>query len=148
MSEFTIDLGTVDPNELAALVKQASDEDMVTMLDAVGPKAAFDKVFEQMQSRFKPGMAGNVEADVVFDVQHGGESFTYVVAIHNGACTCTEGDLEEPKARLTMSSPMFLKLVTGNADGPVSFMSGKLKIKGDIMFTSRLLGFFERPTAA
>ncbi len=141
-------LDQVDANQLAGAVKTASDEDIVTMLDALGPKAAFDKIFDEMQTRFKAGMAGNVEADVVFAVKHGDEEHTYLVAIHGGACTTGPGDMEDPKARLTMSSPMFLKLITGNADGPVSFMSGKLKIKGDIMFTSRLLGFFERPTAA
>lgn len=147
MSELNIDLDSVDANELAAAVKGVSDGDIVAMLDAIGPKAAFDKIFEQMQARFKSSTAGNVDADVVFDIQHGGESFTYVVAIHGGTCTCAEGDLEDPKSRMTMGSPMFVKLVTGNADGPVAFMSGKLKIKGDVMFTSRLLGFFERPKA-
>ncbi len=140
-------LDQVDANQLAGAVKSASNDEIVAMLDALGPKAAFDKIFEEMQTRFKPGMAGSIDADVVFDVQHGGEAFPYVVGIRNGACTTREGDVEEPKARLIMGSPLFLKLITGNADGPVSFMSGKLKIKGDIMFTSRLLSFFERPKA-
>lgn len=142
-----IDLDSVNANELAAAVKSVSDEDIVAMLDAIGPEAAFDKIFEEMQTRFKPGMAGNVDADVVFDIQHGGQAYAYLVGIHNGSCTTGRGDHEDPKSRLTMDSPLFIKLITGNADGPVSFMSGKLKIKGDIMFTSRLLGFFERPKA-
>jgi putative sterol carrier protein len=140
-------LDQVDANQLAGAVKSANNDEMVAMLDALGPKAAFDKIFEEMQTRFKPGMAGNIEADVVFAIKHGDDEHTYLVGIHNGTCTTAAGDLEDPKSRLTMSSPTFLKLITGNADGPVSFMSGKLKIKGDIMFTSRLLGFFERPTA-
>lgn len=142
------DLEQVDASHLATAVKQASDEEIVGMLDHLGPEAAFDRIFDEMQTRFKPGMAGNVDADVVFAIQHGGQEHTYLVGIHQGTCTTGQGDLEDPKARLTMDSPLFLKLITGNADGPVSFMSGKLKIKGDIMFTSRLLGFFERPTAA
>ncbi len=146
MNDVTLD--QIDANNLAGMVKSASDEEIVAMLDQLGPQAAFDRIFEEMQTRFKPGMAGNVDADVVFAITHGGDEHTYVVGIHNGSCTTGRGDLEDPKARLTMASPLFLKLITGNADGPVSFMSGKLKIKGDIMFTSRLLGFFERPKAA
>lgn len=142
------DLEAVNANDLAAAVKQASDEQVVAMLDHLGPAAAFDRIFAEMQERFRPGMAGGVDADVVFDVRHpvlDGAPHPYVVAIHGGRCETRSGDVEDPRARLTMASPLFLRLITGNADGPVSFMSGKLKIKGDIMFTSRLLGFFERP---
>ncbi len=141
-------LDQVDASHLAVAVKKASDDEIVAMLDALGPKAALDKIFDEMQTRFKPGMATGVDADVVFVVKHGGEEHPYLVQIHNGSCTTGPGDLEDPKSRLTLGSPMFLKLITGNADGPVAFMSGKLKIKGDIMFTSRLLNFFERPTAS
>ena len=42
----------------------------------------------------------------------------------------------------------FLKLVTGQESGPTMFMTGKLKIEGDLMFASRMTSFFRIPSAA
>ena len=39
----------------------------------------------------------------------------------------------------------FLKLVTGNADGPMLFMSGKLRIEGDLMFSAQIQSMFTLP---
>ena len=42
----------------------------------------------------------------------------------------------------------FPKLVTGQQSGPVLFMTGKLKLEGDVMFASRMTSFFRIPKAA
>ena len=39
----------------------------------------------------------------------------------------------------------FLRLVTGAESGPAMFMTGKIKIKGDLMFASRMTSFFRIP---
>lgn len=41
----------------------------------------------------------------------------------------------------------FLKLVTGNAEGPMLFLRGKLKIDGDLMTAARLTDLFAIPRA-
>ena len=41
----------------------------------------------------------------------------------------------------------FLKLAANKASGPVLFMTGKLKLEGDVMLASRLTGFFRIPSA-
>jgi putative sterol carrier protein len=46
-----------------------------------------------------------------------------------------------------MSGPDFLRLVTGNASGPMMFMSGKLKIEGDLMFSAQIQSMFAIPGA-
>ncbi len=140
-----IDLDSIDADELAAVVRTVADDEIVAMLDALGPQAAFERIFAEMQTRFRPEAAGSVDADVVFVVRHGGQEHRWLVGIRDGACTTGVGDHDAPKARLTMDSPLFIRLMTGNADGPVSFMSGKLKVQGDILFASRLLGMFEAP---
>ncbi len=45
----------------------------------------------------------------------------------------------------TIGGGDFLKLVTGNAAGPTLFMSGKLKIKGDLMFAASAASLFTIP---
>jgi putative sterol carrier protein len=53
----------------------------------------------------------------------------------------------EPSVTLKLGAVPFLKLVTGNADGPSLFLSGKLKIEGDLILAARLPGLFEIPRA-
>jgi putative sterol carrier protein len=40
-----------------------------------------------------------------------------------------------------------VKLVTNNAQGVQLFMTGKLKVGGDLMFSQRIMTFFQPPKA-
>jgi putative sterol carrier protein len=42
----------------------------------------------------------------------------------------------------------FLRLVSGNAAGPMLFMTGKLKIEGDLMFATTMTSLFRIPRPA
>jgi hypothetical protein len=42
----------------------------------------------------------------------------------------------------------FLKLAAGKPSGPVPFMTGKLKLDGDVVLPSRLTSFFRIPSAS
>jgi putative sterol carrier protein len=46
---------------------------------------------------------------------------------------------------LTTDVLSFVKLTAGKAKGPQLFMTGKLKISGDLMFATRIMDFFEVP---
>ena len=52
---------------------------------------------------------------------------------------------EEPRVAFAIDGADFLKLVTGNAAGPMLFMSGKLKIEGDLMFAASAASLFTIP---
>jgi putative sterol carrier protein len=41
----------------------------------------------------------------------------------------------------------FLKLAANQASGPTLFLTGKLRLEGDVMLASRLTGFFRIPSA-
>jgi len=140
----TVDLTTIGPDELATLVNAATVEDLRLAVDAVGTDAALERLFSEFPARFKPTMGGNVNATFEFVVD--GEHH-YGVTIANGACTVDRGVVESPTTQLRCDAPLLLQLIVGKADGPTSFMSGKLKLTGDIMLASRLLTFFERPGA-
>ena len=62
-----------------------------------------------------------------------------------GACTTSNAPQHEPRVTLTLDGVDFLRLVTGNAAGPMLFMSGKLKIEGDLMFSTQIQSMFTIP---
>jgi len=47
---------------------------------------------------------------------------------------------------ITTDGVNFMKLVTGNAAGPMLFVSGKLKIAGDVPFAARMTSLFTIPS--
>ncbi|MGH2700055.1 MAG: SCP2 sterol-binding domain-containing protein [Actinomycetota bacterium] len=138
----------VSPEEFAQLVKGASDEEIAATVHQAGTAGVLDRIFEGMEERFVPEKASDVDADIVFEINDGEDSYPYVVAIHNQTCKAEQGTKEDPKVKLTTGLVPFVKLVTGEAQGPQLFMSGKLKVSGDLMFSTRIMTFFDQPKAS
>ena len=80
-------------------------------------------------------------------VRDAGEEHPYVVGVHSGSCTAGSGQADSPKVTFTLDLVPFCRLVTGQSDGMKLFMTGKLKLTGDMMFATRVNGFFEPPKA-
>lgn len=147
MSDNQINLDAITGNQLAEMVKSANDDQLREAIRVVGVDDALTRIFDEMQQRFKPGAAGGTDADVVFAIADADNVFPYHVKIDGGTCRTGAGEVDDPRVRLQMQLPVFLKLITNNLSGPMAFMSGKLKIEGDLMLASRLMGFFEAPSA-
>jgi len=65
--------------------------------------------------------------------------------LKDGSCTAGNDPQHEPRVTLTLDGVDFMRLVTGNAAGPMLFMSGKLKIEGDLMFSAQIQSMFTIP---
>jgi putative sterol carrier protein len=145
-------LDGADATQLAAMIGQVSDEQLAEgMSNPEGRKMVLDEIFRRMAEHAEPGQIEGVDAVVHFKITAApdGGSDTYEVAIHDGRVEVNEEPAsEQPRVTITMAPVPFLKLVTGQQSGPVMFMTGKLKIEGDLMFASRMTSFFRIPTAA
>lgn len=137
---------TPDPAQLAEAVKGLSDEDLTKLVTEQGIDTTLAQIFEGMQGAFRAEKAGANSAVVQYDVDTPEGVKSWTVDIDSGKCTTSEGAAENP--RLTMQLPLvqFVRLVLGLADGTQLFMSGKLKLKGDMMFAMQLQNFFDRPS--
>jgi|tagenome__1003787_1003787.scaffolds.fasta_scaffold19897172_1 putative sterol carrier protein len=140
-----------DASQLAAMVGQVSDEQLAEgMSDPNGRKMVLDEIFKRMAEHAEPDRIAGVDAVVHFaitDAPDGGAD-TYEAVIRGGEITVNNPPTEQPKVTITTAPVSFLKLVTGQQSGPVMFMTGKLKLDGDVMFASRMTSFFRIPTAA
>ncbi len=83
-----------------------------------------------------------------FVVKDDGEDFPYIVAVKDKTCQTRSGTSDNPKTTITTDLVSFTKLVTGNAQGVQLFMTGKLKVSGDLMFSQRVMTLFDPPKAA
>ena len=141
-------LSDFDAAQLAQLVATASDEQIAEgMSDPEGRKSTLDEIFRRMAEHVEPSKAKGNDAVVHFkilDAPDGGCDH-YEVVIADGACTATDEPSRDPRVTFSIGPVDFLRLVSGNAAGPMLFMSGKLKIEGDLMFASTMTSLFRIP---
>jgi putative sterol carrier protein len=127
---------------LVELVEGRSDEEITTSIEELGIDALLDQVFEGMQQAFQPDKAAGQSAVVQWDVNAPDGTHSRTVTIADGTCTVAAGAAESPRVTLTLALPDFARFVAGQLDGMQAFMSGKLKLAGDIMFAQTMQAWF------
>jgi putative sterol carrier protein len=140
-----IDASKVDPQEFARNVAQTPDAQLREGIEGPLRGQVLAEIFQRMEHHFKPG--GSHDAVIHWVIGGRAESGEdhWEVVIRNGACTTSPEPTSEPRVTLKLDGLEFLKLVTGNANGPMLFMSGKLKIEGDLMFSTQIQSMFTIP---
>jgi putative sterol carrier protein len=139
-------LDDITPDQFAEMMKTSSDEDVLQAIRAVGSEQVLTRVFQGFEERFQADKASGVDAVMQFVVEDEGEAHHHVVTIKDGACEASSGPAEDSRVTLRLGLLDFLKLVSGQANGPALFMAGKLKIQGDLMFAPRIMSYFEVPS--
>jgi putative sterol carrier protein len=137
------------PAEFAGMIKSSSNDQLLEMISGPQRKALLDTIFGKMPSQFRADKAGNTNAAIHWIIGDGpdGGTDTYEVNIADGACTVSPNPTGEPKLALTMSGVDFLKIVSGNANPVMLFMTGKLKAKGDLGLAANIANLFDLPKA-
>lgn len=99
------------------------------------------ETFDLMPGRFRPDKAQGVSAVVQYEITGEGGGSWYAT-IKEGACTVTPGSAPSPTLTLTMSAQDWLDMLAGKLSGQMAFMSGKLKLKGDMGLAMKLASLF------
>ena len=99
------------------------------------------ETFDQMASRFKAARAAGTNAVVQYDISGDGGG-TWHAVIKDGACTVTSGPGTNPSLTLQMAAQDWLDMTGGKQSGQMLFMSGKLKLKGDMGLAMKLGSMF------
>ena len=100
-------------------------------------KESFDAMTENFNSEKAAGMTATYQWDVTGD---GGGQWN--AAITDGKLAVNEGVADSPNITITISSGDYLDMLNGKLDGQMAFMSGKLKIKGDMSLAMKLKTLF------
>jgi len=135
----------VDPAQLAELVKGLSDEELQKQVSDLGEDEVLKNIFVGMQDAFRPEKAQGVNSTIQYDIDTSTATKQWTVTIENGTCVTSEGPAADPRLTLKIGLVDFIRLILGQADGTQLFMSGKLKLQGDMMFAMQMQGFFDRP---
>jgi putative sterol carrier protein len=100
------------------------------------------EVFTRMPEALNPSAAQGMNAVFQLDITGQGGGKWHVV-VRDGACQVNEGSHEAPNVTLTMSSETWLSIVNKESNGMQAFVSGTLKVSGDIMLAQRIEKLFQ-----
>jgi putative sterol carrier protein len=140
---------SVDPAHFATLIKNAPADQLAALMKSEQRGQILDQVFARMPALFRADRAGKTNAVIhwsVGDRPDGGVD-TYEIVIEDGTCRLSPVPEREPKLALTLGAVDFLKVVSGNANPVMMFMTGKLKAKGDLGLAANIANLFDIPKA-
>ncbi|HEX9822410.1 MAG TPA: SCP2 sterol-binding domain-containing protein [Methylomirabilota bacterium] len=97
--------------------------------------------FDAMPGRFRPDKASGTNAVIQYDIGGDGGG-TWHAVIKDGACTVNQGAAQNPNLTLSIAAQDWLDMLGGKQSGQMLFMSGKLKVKGDMGLAMKLGSMF------
>lgn len=98
-------------------------------------------IFPAMCQRFIPSKAEGLNATIQFNLS-GDNGGLYWLKIGNGVCEAGEGQAESPKMTLKAAADDWYAVSSGKLNAMQAFMSGKLKIEGDMGLAMKMQTMF------
>jgi putative sterol carrier protein len=94
--------------------------------------------FETLESRVDPSKTAGMTNSFLFDIDGAGK---WKVDVDNGKVTVTEGE-GEADATISASQETFQKIASREQNATSAYMTGKLKVKGDMGAAMKLQKLF------
>src|SRR3954469_19476676 len=148
MTDFTYEsLASIGPKEFAQVVKATPDSTIAEVMGSGDRGKILHEIFDRMPTLFRADRAGSTQAVIhwIITGAPGSSSDTYETVIENGACTVTDQPAREPKLAMAMDPVTFLKVVSGDGNPMMMFMTGKIKAKGDLGLAAQVAKLFDLP---
>ena len=109
-----------------------------------GTAEAIKEIFGAMPTQINADAAKGMNSSIQFNLSGDGGG-NYNVAIKDGAAKVTEGSPASPNMTMTMAATDYVDMIMGKLNGQMAFMSGKLKIAGDMGLAMKMQSLFKRP---
>ena len=100
--------------------------------------ASAREFFEGLETRVDESKTAGMNNSYLFDVEGAGQ---WKVDVQDGKVNVTEGE-GDADVRLTASEENFNKIVAGELNPTTAYMTGKLKVKGDMGAAMKLQKLF------
>ena len=100
------------------------------------------QVFDEMPNKFVPERAKGVNAVIQFNLS-GDNGGLWHLTVADGVASTAAGTAENPNVTISIASTDFVNLITGKVNGMQLFMSGKIKLTGDMMLANSMMNWFQ-----
>lgn len=97
-----------------------------------------DDLFTRLPQALNASNANGVNATIQFNTSN-----PRYVTVKDGAAEVQDGTASDYTVAITMADDDLVSMFSGELDGMTAFMTGKLKIDGDLMFAQRIVTLFD-----
>ncbi len=97
--------------------------------------------FDSLESKLNSDPSKLSGMDAVYQFQVGEN--TYSVSMKEGKATVSPAPASSPNCSVTMAEQDFLEMIAGRLNGQMAFMTGKLKVAGDMGLALKLESFLK-----
>ena len=104
------------------------------------PKDIFAEMPNQLDANAAKGMNSTIQFNLSGD--NGGQ---WYVTIKDGKAEVSKGTAPSANMTMSMAANDYVDMTTGKLNGQMAFMSGKLKISGDMGLAMKMQTLFRRP---
>jgi len=94
--------------------------------------------FAQLESKVDPAKTAGMNNSYVFDVDGAGQ---WTVRVNDGKVKVNEG-VEQADVTISASADTFERIANGQQNPTTAYMTGKLKVKGDMSAAMKLQKLF------
>ncbi len=102
------------------------------------------ELIQQMPLGFDPAVAGNLAADIQFDLTGDGGG-KMVLSVSNGQCKAWEGECASPALTITSPADIWLKVATREINPAHALLNGLYRADGDMELLVKLSRLFHSP---
>ncbi len=96
--------------------------------------------FESLESRVDPSKTAGMNTTYLFEIDGAG---TWRVDTRDGALSVTEGtDDGDADVTISASEDTFQQIAAGDLNATTAYMTGKVKVQGDMSLATRLRDLF------
>lgn len=99
------------------------------------------ELFTSLPERFDATAAEGLNKTLQWNIT-GDDPGVWAFQIANGVGTVIPGGVEKPDATFTTNSKVWLAIAEGKMDSTKAFMTGKLKVSGDLTLAIKVPQFF------
>ena len=99
------------------------------------------ELFETMPDRFNSAVAAGVTKTLQWNIT-GEETGVWAFQIVDGVGQLVQGGVEKPDTTFITSAKTWVAIAEGKQDPMKAFMTGKLKVSGDMMLAMKVPQFF------
>jgi putative sterol carrier protein len=101
-----------------------------------------EDIFARMTAALDENAAKGLNATIQFNLS-GDDGGAWFVGVKDGKVTVNKGSISSPNMTMAMTAQDYVDMNTGKLNPQMAFMSGKLKISGDMGLAMKMQTLFK-----